>query len=57
MDKQFIRCPCCNEKIKVWFDDSGNYSAVIFNEFKKASKEQLRQKGIELGVLEGEVND
>lgn len=57
MDKQVIRCPCCSEQIEVWFDDSGNYSAVIFSEFKKVSMEQLNQKGIELGVPESEVND
>lgn len=57
MDKQVIRCPCCGEQIEVCFDDSGNYSAVIFSEFKKVTMEQLSKKGFELGVPESEVND
>lgn len=57
MKKFLIKCPLCNEKLKIIVDDSGN-STVFFVDKKHISAKSISEKfGIELGIDDKEVND
>ena len=58
MNEYIISCPCCNEKLKIYVDSSGNPTAFLLKE-KRISQEELSNIfGIELGIVESnkEVN-
>lgn len=56
MNEYIVNCPCCGEQLKISIDSSGNTTAfLLYN--NKISKDDLFQKyGIELGIVESEVN-
>ena len=57
MNEYIISCPCCNEKLKITIFSSGTATAFLL-EKNKISQEELFQKcGIELGIVESEVNE
>lgn len=56
MNKFYIKCPLCDEKLKVIVDDSGN-PTVFFVDKKHISIKSISKKyGIELGIDDKEVN-
>ena len=56
MNEYIVNCPCCGEQLKISIDSSGNTTAFLLYK-NKISKDDLFQKyGIELGIVESEVN-
>lgn len=60
MNEYIIDCPCCNNKIQIQVDSSGNSTAFLLeeNSISRLRDELLQKCNIELGILEGkkEVN-
>lgn len=57
MNEYIIDCPCCNNKIQIQVDGSGNSTAFLFDENSISQKELFQRHGIELGIIESEVSD
>ena len=57
MNEHVINCPCCNHKIKIQVDSSGNATAFLLEETKISQEELFQKCGIELGIVESEVNE
>lgn len=57
MNEYVINCPCCNHKLKIQLDSSGNATAFLLEETKISQEELFQKYGIELGILESEVNE
>lgn len=56
MNEYIVNCPCCGEQLKIFIDSSGNSTSFLLDK-NKISKDDLFQKyGIELGIVESEVN-
>ena len=52
MNEYIINCPCCENKIRIQVDGSGNSTAFLFDE-NSISQEQLANSfDIELGIVE-----
>ena len=55
MMEYIVNCPCCNNKMRISIDDSGNATAFLLEE-KEISQDELFQNfGIELGITGSEV--
>lgn len=50
-----IKCPCCNEKIKISIDSGDNITAFLLSKKQITQSQLFKQFGIELGI-ESEVN-
>lgn len=57
MNEYIVNCPCCNHKIKIQVDSSGNATAFLLEETKISQEELFQKCGIELGIVESEVNE
>lgn len=57
MNEYVINCPCCNHKLKIQLDSSGNATAFLLEETKISQEELFQKYGIELGIVESEVNE
>ena len=57
MNEYVINCPCCNHKLKIQLDSSGNATAFLLEETKISQEELFQKCGIELGIVESEVNE
>ena len=57
MNEYIIDCPCCNHKLKIQVDSSGNATAFLLEETKISQEELFQKCGIELGIVESEVNE
>lgn len=56
MNEYIVNCPCCNHKLKIQVDSSGNTTAFLLEETKISQEELFQKCGIELGIVESEVN-
>lgn len=52
-----IRCPCCDNRINVQTDSSGNSTAFLFDKTPILQSELAKKYGIELGIVENEVKN
>lgn len=50
-----ISCPCCNEKIKLIISSSGTATAFLLEENMISQEELSTMFGIELGVVESDL--
>lgn len=57
MNEYVVNCPCCNHKLKIQLDSSGNATAFLLEETKISQEELFQKYGIELGIVESEVNE
>ena len=57
MSEYVVNCPCCNHKLKIQLDSSGNATAFLLEETKISQEELFQKCGIELGIVESEVNE
>ena len=57
MNEYIVNCPCCNHKLKIQVDSSGNTTAFLLEETKISQEELFQKYGIELGIVESEVNE
>lgn len=57
MNEYIVNCPCCNHKLKIQLDSSGNATAFLLEETKISQEELFQKCGIELGIVESEVNE
>lgn len=57
MNEYVVNCPCCNHKFKIQLDSSGNATAFLLEETKISQEELFQKYGIELGIVESEVNE
>ena len=57
MNEYIVNCPCCNHKLKIQLDSSGNATAFLLEETKISQEELFQKYGIELGIVESEVNE
>lgn len=57
MNEYIVNCPCCNHKLKIQVDSSGNTTAFLLEETKISQEELFQKCGIELGIVESEVNE
>lgn len=57
MNEYIVNCPCCNHKLKIQVDSSGNATAFLLEETKISQEELFQKCGIELGIVESEVNE
>ena len=57
MNEYIVNCPCCNHKLKIQLDSSGNATAFLLGETKISQEELFQKYGIELGIVESEVNE
>lgn len=57
MNEYVVNCPCCNHKLKIQLDSSGNVTAFLLEETKISQEELFQKYGIELGIVESEVNE
>lgn len=57
MSEYVANCPCCNHKLKIQLDSSGNATAFLLEETKISQEELFQKCGIELGIVESEVNE
>ena len=56
MNEYVVNCPCCNHKLKIQLDSSGN-ACFLLEETKILQEELFQKYGIELGIVESEVNE
>lgn len=54
MKQLTIRCPCCENKISIEMNDSGEFTRVFFNGEIITDNEAFEQYGICLGAKGGE---
>ena len=57
MNEYVVNCPCCNHNLKIQLDSSGNATAFLLEETKISQEELFQKCGIELGIVESEVNE
>lgn len=57
MNEYVVNCPCCNHKLKIQLDSSSNATAFLLEETKISQEELFQKYGIELGIVESEVNE
>lgn len=57
MSEYVANCPCCNNKLKIQLDSSGNATAFLLEKTKISQEELFQKCGIELGIVESEVNE
>ena len=50
-------CPCCGEQLKISVDSSGNATAFLLDKNKILQNDLFQKCGIELGIVESEVNE
>lgn len=55
MNEHIINCPCCGEKLKIVFDDSGNPTVFLLEKYSISQEELSKKFGIEFGIVESEV--
>lgn len=55
MNEYIVNCPCCEEKLNISIDSSGNATAFLLEETKISQEELFQKCGIELGIVESEV--
>ena len=53
MNEYVVNCPCCNHKLKIQLDSSGNATAFLLEENPISQSELAEKYGIELGIVEG----
>lgn len=56
MNEYIVRCPCYENEIKITFDSSGTPTAFLLPKNHISQDELFEKHGIELGVIESEVN-
>lgn len=57
MNEYIVNCPCCGEQLKISIDSSGNAAAFLLDKNKISQEELFEKYGIELGIVESEVNE
>ena len=57
MNEYIVNCPCCREQLKISIDSSGNAAAFLLDKNKISQEELFEKYGIELGIVESEVNE
>lgn len=58
MHEYIVNCPCCEEKLKISIDGSGNATTFLLEQNKISQKKLSKDFDIELGIVESneEVN-
>ncbi len=56
MKEYIVNCPCCNNKISILINDSGEANVFLLDENNISHDELSRKYGIELGVRESGVS-
>ena len=56
MQEFIVNCPCCDNRIRILINDSGEATAFLLSTNNISHKELSRKYGIELGITEGEVS-
>ena len=56
MNEYIVRCPCCENEIKITFDGGGTPTAFLLPKNHISQDELFKKYGIELGIEESEVN-
>lgn len=57
MNKYIVNCPCCGKQLKISIDSSGNATTFLLDKNKISQEELFKKYGIELGIVESEVNE
>ena len=57
MNEYIVNCPCCGEQLKISIDSSGNVTAFLLDKNKISQNDLFQKRGIELGIVESEVNE
>ena len=57
MNVYIVNCPCCGEQLKISIDSSGNATAFLLDKNKISQNDLFQKCGIELGIVESEVNE
>lgn len=57
MNEYVVNCPCCNHKLKIQLDSSSSATVFLLEETKISQEELFQKYGIELGIVESEVNE
>ena len=57
MNEYIVNCPCCGEQLKISIDSSGNATALLLDKNKISQNDLFQKRGIELGIVESEVNE
>ena len=57
MNEYIVNCPCCGEQLKISINSSGNATAFLLDKNKISQEELFEKYGIELGIVESEVNE
>ena len=57
MNEYIVNCPCCGEQLKISIDSSGNATAFLLDKNKISQNDLFQKRGIELGIVESEVNE
>lgn len=57
MNEYIVNCPCCGKQLKISIDSSGNATAFLLGKNKISQEELFEKYGIELGIVESEVNE
>ena len=57
MNKYIVNCPCCGKQLKISIDSSGNATTFLLDKNKISQEELFEKYGIELGIVESEVNE
>ena len=57
MNEYIVNCPCCGEQLKISIDSSGNATAFLLDKNKISQNDLFQKYGIELGIVESEVNE
>lgn len=52
MNEYIVNCPCCNHKLKIQVDSSGNATTFSLEETKISQSKLAEKYGIELGIVE-----
>lgn len=54
MNEYIVNCPCCDNKIRIQIDSSGNATAFLLDKNSISQEELANKFGIELGIVEHE---
>ena len=57
MNEYIVNCPCCGEQLKISINSSGNVTAFLLDKNKISQNDLFQKYGIELGIVESEVNE
>ena len=57
MNEYIVNCPCCGEQLKISIDSSGNATDFLLDKNKISQNDLFQKYGIELGIVESEVNE